>query len=91
MFPFLADKFSEAYLNQNEDLMDEFEKLIEEPLFDVLVKEYGWHTTHKAVLHVLGYCELAERSPMTVLSDETIDLIRPRIEQILLDAKKLLD
>lgn len=89
MFPFLADKYTEAYLNLNFELMDEFEQFIEIPLFDGLVKHYGWHTTHKAVLHVLGYCELAERAPMSVISAETLDSIKPKIQDILANAKKL--
>lgn len=73
LFPEIADKVIDAYLNNEKNLMNWYEKNIEIPYFDLFIKKVGWHIGHKAALHFLGYCELEERAPMTQMNVEELN------------------
>lgn len=83
LFPELAKIISEAYLRNDVKLIQLYEEKIEIPYFDEFISKVGWHVGHKAALHILGYCELNERSPMPIISNENIE----KYKSLILDLK----
>lgn len=90
LFPYLSDKAIPAYLNGDDEYMDLYEKIVEQPFFEGVVSKFGWHLAHKAGLAALGYCELNERAPMPVMSITEFNKIKELILDIDHNAKKLL-
>lgn len=91
LFPELAKIISEAYLRNDVKLIQLYEERIEIPYFEEFISKVGWHVGHKAALHILGYCELYERSPMPVISDTNLNKLKGVIEQIKKSANSILD
>jgi dihydrodipicolinate synthase/N-acetylneuraminate lyase len=72
LFPKITKQVCDAYLNNDKAFIKWYEKEIETPYFDQIISKLGWHVGHKLALHVLGYCELEERAPMPVCTNESI-------------------
>ena len=82
LFPVLAKIISEAYLRNDVKLIQLYEEKIEIPYFDEFISKVGWHVGHKAALHILGYCDLNERAPMPVISNEDIQKYKPIVNEL---------
>lgn len=89
LFPEITDKIVNAYLNDDKNLIEWYEKNIEIPYFDLLIKKVGWHIGHKAALHFLGYCELEERAPMPQMSTEDFNSFKPLLEELKSKARNI--
>jgi dihydrodipicolinate synthase/N-acetylneuraminate lyase len=82
LFPHLNKIVSNAYLENDLDVINSFEELIEIPYFDNFISKVGWHVGHKAALHFLGFCELQERKPMTCMDKITYEKYKPFLAQL---------
>ena len=91
LFPELAKIISNAYLSNDVELIQFYEEKIEIPYFDEFISKVGWHVGHKAALHILGYCELYERSPMPIISELNLKKYKPLITEINEKSKELIN
>ena len=90
LFPELAKIISEAYLRNDVKLIKLYEEKIEIPYFDEFISKVGWHVGHKAALHILGYCQLYERAPMPIISQENLNLFAPMILKLEQNANEII-
>ena len=86
--PKLPSIFYNAYLNNNNKLINQILDNIEDPFFNIIVGKYGWHLGIKAALEARNIFPRFERMPMMPISDlemETVVMEMQKIEESIKD------
>ena len=81
--PRIAGPVSDIFIRGDKEAIADYLEKIEIPFFDNFVSKVGWHVGHKFALHLAGYCDLAERKPMPVISSSDQAKFQPIVKSVI--------
>lgn len=74
--PKIAILFWESLKNNNESQVNYILENIEDPFWDNLVSNFGWHRTNKALLEAAGLMDRYDRLPMVHLEERDFQTVK---------------
>lgn len=85
----MINKKHPAVMNNDTDIINYYNKNIENPFFDNVVKKVGWHLASKAALEFFGYGHRYDKFPYVILSQNDFEKLDSVLTKIQITFKQL--